>query len=154
MGILPWIKTTSLRLDANMEEHVSSDMLKLSSTTLRRSPVSRTGSATMLVSKCVNTWFRWKHVCLKTLSVVLSFVVGRLVERVSGHPRPSLYRALGVLVRGPLVCHRVQGDYCGKAPTLVFVGVVTSCVLCARVHGHVSRSCATENTYKRHLAPN
>ena len=29
----------------------------------------------------------------------------------------------------------------------VLVGVVTSCVLCARVRGRVSRSCATENTY-------
>ena len=32
-------------------------------------------------------------------------------------------------------------------PCCVFVGVVTSCVLCARVRGLVSRSCATENTY-------
>ena len=29
----------------------------------------------------------------------------------------------------------------------VLVGVETSCVLCARVRGRVSRSCATENTY-------
>ena len=33
MGILPFVKTTSLRPDANMEEHVSSDMLRL-----RKSP--------------------------------------------------------------------------------------------------------------------
>ena len=32
-------------------------------------------------------------------------------------------------------------------PSFVLVGVVTSCVLCARVRGRVSRSCATENTY-------
>ena len=32
-GILPCVKTASLRPDANMEEHVSSDMLRL-----RRSP--------------------------------------------------------------------------------------------------------------------
>ena len=34
-----------------------------------------------------------------------------------------------------------------RANPCVFVGVVTSCVLCACVRGHVSRSCATENTY-------
>ena len=33
-------------------------------------------------------------------------------------------------------------------PFCVLVGVVTSCVLCARVRGHVPRSCATENTYR------
>ena len=33
IGILPCVKTTGLRPDANMEEHVSSDMLRL-----RRSP--------------------------------------------------------------------------------------------------------------------
>ena len=50
------------------------------------------------------------------------------------------------------MCHRVQGD-CGKAPTLVcvLVAVVTSCVLCARVRGHVPRSRATENTCTRGL---
>ena len=34
-------------------------------------------------------------------------------------------------------------------PLCVLVGVVTSCVLCARVRGRVSRSCATENTYSK-----
>ena len=40
-------------------------------------------------------------------------------------------------------------DPVGKSqPLCVLVGVVTSCVLCARVRGRVSRSCATENTYR------
>ena len=30
---------------------------------------------------------------------------------------------------------------------VLLAGVVTSCVLCARLRGRVSRSCATENTY-------
>ena len=66
---------------------------------------------------------------------------------LSGHPRPSSAEALvyrGCPCRDPPVGHRV---HCGKAPTLVCVGVVTSCVLCACVRGRVSRSCATENTY-------
>ena len=41
-----------------------------------------------------------------------------------------------------------QGDSVAKRqPFCVLVGVVTSCVLCARVRGHVSHSCATENAY-------
>ena len=32
-------------------------------------------------------------------------------------------------------------------PLCVLVGVVTSCVLCTRVRGRVSRSCATENAH-------
>ena len=43
---------------------------------------------------------------------------------------------------------RVHGDSVAKRqPLCVLVGVVTSCVLCARVRSHVPRSCATENTY-------
>ena len=58
----------------------------------------------------------------------------------------------GMVYRGcpchPPVCHRVQGDSVAKRqPLCVLVGVVTSCVLCARVRGHVPRPCATENTY-------
>ena len=73
------------------------------------------------------------------------------VRRLSGHPRPSSVEALvyrGCPCRDPPVCHRVQGDSVAKRqPLCVLVGVVTSCVLCARVRGRVSRSCATENTY-------
>ena len=47
------------------------------------------------------------------------------------------------------MCHRVQDDSVAKRqPFFVLLGNVTSCVLCARVRGRVSRSCATENTYK------
>ena len=49
------------------------------------------------------------------------------------------------------MCHRVQDDSGAKRqPFFVVVGVVgvlASCVSCARVRGRVSRSCATENTY-------
>ena len=46
---------------------------------------------------------------------------------------------------GPLVCHRVHGGSVAKRqPFVVCIGVVTSCVPCARVR--TSRSCATENT--------
>ena len=83
--------------------------------------------------------------------VVLSAVVGRVVELVSGHLRPSSVEALvyrGCPCRDPPVCHRVQGDSVAKRqPFCVLVGVLTSRVLCARVRGHVSRSCATEKTY-------
>ena len=64
------------------------------------------------------------------------------MELVAGHPRPSL-SGTGVpwvSLLGPT-----------GVPTLLCVvagvGVVTSCVPCARVRGRVSRSCATENTY-------
>ena len=43
--------------------------------------------------------------------------------------------------------HRVQGDSVAKRQPFSIFKVVTSCVLCARVRGHVPRSCATENTY-------
>ena len=61
--------------------------------------------------------------------------------------RALVYR--GCPCRDPPVCHRVQGDSVAKRiPWLcVLIGVVTSCVLCARVRGRASRSCATENTY-------
>ena len=81
-------------------------------------------------------------------------VVGRLSCRGAcvGPPTAFPVRALvyrGCPCRDPPVCHRVQGDSGAKRqPTLcVLVGVVTSCVPCARVRGHVPRSCATENTY-------
>ena len=84
----------------------------------------------------------------KPVLVLLSFVSGRLVELVSGHPRSSsvqapVYRACPC--RAPPVCHRVQdGSLAKRQPFFVLVGVVTSCVPCARVRGRVSRS---ENTY-------
>ena len=74
------------------------------------------------------------------------------MEVTSGHPRPSSMEALvyrGFLCGDPPVCHRVQDASVAKRePFFVLLGVVTSCVLCARVRGRVSRSCATENTYK------
>ena len=47
------------------------------------------------------------------------------------------------------VCLRVQGDSVAKRQPLcvLAVGVVASCVLCARGRGRVPRACATENTY-------
>ena len=43
------------------------------------------------------------------------------------------------------MCHRVQGDSVTKRqPLLCVVGVVTSCMPCARVR--TPRSCAPENT--------
>ena len=76
--------------------------------------------------------------------------VGRYVVELSGHPQPSrvrapVYRRSCLDLRG---CHRVQDDLVTKSqPLCVLVGVVTSCVLCARVRGRDSRSCATENTF-------
>ena len=76
------------------------------------------------------------------------------MELVLGHPQPSSVEALvyrGCPCWAPPVCHRDQDDFVAKRqPFFVLVGVVTSCVLCARVRGRVSRSCATENTYKIH----
>ncbi len=86
----------------------------------------------------------WLEICLCLV------VVCRLVEVTSG-PRPSSMEALvyrGCPCRDPPVCHRVQDDSVAKRePFFVLLGVVTPCVLCARVRGRVSRSCATENTY-------
>ena len=60
--------------------------------------------------------------------VVLSLVARRLVELVSGHPRPSL-SGTGVpwvSCLDPPVCHRVQGVSVAKSQPLVcvLVGVV------------------------------
>ena len=77
-------------------------------------------------------------------------VVCRRVVELVGPPTAfpvwaPVYR--GCPCRDPPVCHRVQGDSVAKRqPFCVLIGVVTSCVLCARVRGRVSRSCATENT--------
>ena len=76
------------------------------------------------------------------LSVVVSWRV------TSGHPRPSLFGhrcTVGVLA-GRATESRVT-LWQSANPCCVFVGVVTSCVPCARVHGRAPRSCATENTY-------
>ena len=67
---------------------------------------------------------------------------------------------VGLAKVGISLCHRVQGDSVAKAPTLLcvvagVVGVVTSCVPCARVP-RVSRdvtttggsSCPNENTHR------
>ena len=76
---------------------------------------------------------------------------GRYVVELSSHSRPSrvrapVYRGCPACTHGG--CHRVQDDPVRKSqPLCVLFGVVTSCVLCARVRGRVSRSCAVENTY-------
>ena len=81
----------------------------------------------------------------------MSFV-GRCVVELSCQPRPPACgpRVPWVSCLDPLVCHRVQDNPVTKSqPLCVLVGVVTSCVLYARVRGRVSRSCATENTHTR-----
>ena len=92
---------------------------------------------------CDYTCFLKAHWSQDLVFVVLSFVGGSLVELVSGHPRPSSVEALlyrGCPCRDPPVCHRVQDDSVAKRqPFFVLVGVVTSCVLCARIRGRVSR---------------
>ena len=81
------------------------------------------------------------------LVFVVSSVVCRVVELVSGHRRPSLFRqryTVGVFA-GTHQCateSRVtlwQSDN----PCCVLVGGVP----CDCVRGHVPRSCATDNTY-------
>ena len=78
-----------------------------------------------------------KHVCLKTLSVVcrLSVVTSWSCRATHGLPAYGPPCTVGVLP-GPK-----------SQPICVLVGVVSSCVLSARVRGRVSRSCATENTH-------
>ena len=81
-----------------------------------------------------------------TFVLRLVFVVWSVVLSwsLSGHPRPSLFghRCTVVSLLGPPECHIVQGDSVAKRQPLlcVLVGVVTSCVLCARVRGRASRS--------------
>ena len=76
-------------------------------------------------------------------------MVGRLRGFCVGPPTAftvwaPVYR--GCPCQDPPVCHRVQGDSVAKRQHLLcVVGVVTSCVPCARAR--TSRSCATENTY-------
>ena len=84
-------------------------------------------------------------------------VVGRrLVEAVVvGHPRPSLFGhqcTVGVLA-GIYRCATESRVTLWQStnPCCVcvgVVGVVTSCVPCARVRGRTSRSCATESSYR------
>ena len=57
---------------------------------LRRSAVSRTSSATMYDYKCVTALDSENQFDSRPVFVKLSFVGGRLVQIVSGHPRPSL----------------------------------------------------------------
>ena len=69
----------------------------------------------------------------------------------SGRPRPSLFGhqcTVGILAG----THRCATEskvtlWQSANPCCVFVGVVTSCVPCARVRGRASRTCATENAY-------
>ena len=61
----------------------------------------------------------------KLVLVLLSFVSGRLVELVSGHPRPSSVEApvyRGCPCRAPPVCHRVQDDSVAKRQPFFCVG--------------------------------
>ena len=115
---------------------------------------NRNAASTFSVSfqMCVCTCF------LKTLvGILLSFVCGRLRGGCCGPPtafpvRAPVYR--GCPCRDPPVCHRVQGDSVAKRQPFLVLGVVTSCVHCARIP-RVSRdgittgfsSCAAENTY-------
>ena len=82
------------------------------------------------------------------LSVVTSWSC-RATHRLPAYGPPRAGpRARWVSCLDPRGCHRVQDDLLTKSqPLCVLVGVVTSCVLCARVRGRVSRSCATENTH-------
>ena len=87
---------------------------------------------------------------LRLVGVLLSFVCGRLCGGYCGPPTAfpvwaPVYR--GCPCRDPPVCHRVQGDSVAKRqPSLCVVvgvlGVVTSCVPCARVP-RVSRDVLT-----------
>ena len=99
---------------------------------------------------------------LTLVCVLSSVVVGRLRGGYVGPPTAFLRRGTGVpwvSCLDPPVCPRVQDDPEAKSQPfllwlLVVLGVVTSCVLCARV-SRVLRdvlttgciSCATENTY-------
>ena len=74
---------------------------------------------------------------LRLVGVLLSFVCGRLC---GGYRKPpKAFTVWAPVYRGdPLVCHKVQGDSVAKRqPSLCAVvgvlGVVTSCVPCARV---------------------
>ena len=102
---------------------------------------------------------------LTLVCVLSSVVVGRLRGGYVGPPTAFLRGGKGVpwvSCLDPPVCPRVQDDPEAKSqPFLVWLllcfGVVTSCVLCARV-SRVLRdvlttgciSCATENTYTTH----
>ena len=83
--------------------------------------------------------------------LVCRVVCGRLVEVTSGHPRPSLFghRCTVGVVAGTHLCATESRVTLWQSanPCCVFVGVVTSCVPCARVRGRASRSCAPENTF-------
>ena len=103
-----------------------------------------------------------KHVSLETLSlsccrvsVVTSWSCCRATHGFPTVRLPSSLRVPWVSCLDPRGCPRVQDDPVTKSqPLCVFVGVVASCVLCARVP-RVLRdvlttgciSCATENTY-------
>ena len=86
------------------------------------------------------------------LSRDLVFVVWSVVVSwsLSGHPRPSLLGhrcTVGVLAGTHRCATESRVTVARHQPLCVLVGVVTSCVLCARFRVRVSRSCATENTY-------
>ena len=91
----------------------------------------------------VSTWLLYRTFDSRLVVVWRSFVGGHLVV---GHRC-----TVGVLAR----THRSATEsrvtlWQSANPCCVFVGVVgvvTSCVPCARVRGRTSRSCATENTY-------
>ena len=98
---------------------------------------------------------------LTLVCVLSSVVVGRLRGGYVGPPTAFLRGGTGVpcvSCLDPPVCPRVQDDPGAKKPTLlgvvvVVLGVVTSCVLCARVSRVLSDmfttgciSCAPENT--------
>ena len=75
--------------------------------------------------------------------------VVELVRPPTAFPRTAP-RVPWVSFLDPRGCQSPDDPVTKSQPLCVLVGVVTSCVLCARVRCRVSRSCATENTY-RHL---
>ena len=89
---------------------------------------------------------------------MLSCVGRHVVELPSGHPRPSrvrapVYRGCPAWTHGG-VTESKDNPVTKSQPLCVLVGVVASCVLCARVPRVLRdvlttecNSCATENTY-------
>ena len=95
----------------------------------------------------VSTLFLETTFVLTLVCVLWSFVCSRLHGGSRATHGPSLFGhrcTVGVLAGTHRCATESRGDSVGKTPTLVCVGVVTSCMPCARVR--TSRSCATENT--------
>ena len=85
-----------------------------------------------------------KHVCLKAFVCRVVFCRGSSRGACVGPPTAFLR---GGTTGVPWVSLPGPTSVAKRQTLCVLVGVVTSCVLCARVRGRVSRLCATENTY-------